>query len=242
MKSTDNANKRSFPFLLPIRCILFLAVFFLIAVISNLPYTAISKWWTSVAVACNVVTVAVLYLLCRKKGITYKQLLNYEKGKTKAATAVLIVVVTVVVGMCGLYLAGLICYGAFPYMDKTMIDPIPLWLAILILLLLPISTTLAEDGLYLGYAINVCTGNKWVNVSFAAVFYALQHSFIPFLPDGIFILYRFLSFLPLTIMICFWYQKNRNPLPFMIGHFILNVATAAQILLMTVFPELYSNL
>ncbi len=239
-KNTD--KPKIIPFLLPIRGVLFLTVFLLTSLISGLPYTAISKWWTTVAIVCNMITIAVLYVFCRKKGLTYKRLLNYEKGKTKVSTAIIIVVLTVVVGMCGLYLAGLICYGAFPYLDKTMIEPIPLWLAIIVLLLLPISTTLAEDGLYLGYAINSATSNQWVNVSFAAFFYALQHCFIPFLPDGIFILYRFLSFLPLTVLICFWYQKNRNPLPFMIGHFILNIATAAQILTMTIFPELFNAL
>lgn len=230
-----NDKQKSFAFLLPVRCVLFLAAFLLIAVISKLPYTAISKWWTSVAVVCNFITLAILYVFCRIKGLNYRTLINYEKGKTKISAAILIVIVTVVVGMCGLYLAGLICYGSFPYLDKTMVQPIPLWLAIIMLILLPVSTTLAEDGLYLGYGINSAAGNKWVNVSLAAFFYALQHSFIPFLPDGIFILYRLLSFLPLTIAICIWYRKNANPLPFMIGHFILNVATAVQILIFTVY-------
>lgn len=241
METVEN-RKKTIPFLLPIRCILFLLAFILISVISGLPYTSISKWWTSVAIVCNILTVAILYIFARKKGLSYKRLLNYEKGKTKVTSAILIVVLTVAVGMCGLYLAGLICYGAFPYLDKTMVEPIPLWLAIIVLLLLPVSTTFAEDGLYLGYAINSTSGNKWVNVSLAAFFYALQHSFIPFLPDGIFVLYRFLSFLPLTVMICLWYRKNRNPLPFMIGHFILNVATAVQILIMTVSPDLFNAL
>lgn len=223
--------KKSLPILLPIRCVLFLTAFILISIISKLPYTSISKWWTSVAIVCNIVTIALLLLFCRIKGLNYKRLINYERGKTKAAAAVLIVVLTIVVGMCGLYLAGLICYGVFPYLDKTMVEPIPLWLAIAVLLLLPLSTTLAEDGLYLGYAVNSSAGNGWANTSLAAFFYALQHSFIPFLPDGIYILYRFISFLPLTVIICFWYRKNRDPLPFMIGHFILNVATAVQILI-----------
>lgn len=168
----------------------------------------------------NIFTIAILYLFCSRKCITYKKLINYEKSKTKIGAAILIVFLIIAVGMCGLYLAGLICYGAFPYLDKTMEEPVPLWLAIFALLFLPLTTTIAEDGLYLGYGINIATGNKWVNVSLSAFFYAFQHSFIPFLPDGIFILYRFLSFLPLTVLICFWYQKSRNPLPFIIGHFI----------------------
>lgn len=226
--------------MLPIRCIIFLLAFVLLSVISQLPYTAISKWWTTIAIVCNVITIATLWLYSCKKGITYRKLLNYEKGRTTVKSIILIVALTLIVGMSGLYLAGLICYGAFPYLDKTLVQPIPLWLAIIVLLLLPLSTTLAEDGLYLGYGINISTGNKWVNISLSAFFYALQHSFIPFLPNGIFVLYRFISFLPLTIMICFWYQKNKNPLPFMIGHFILNVATAVQIVIMTISPNLYA--
>ncbi len=235
-------ERKTIPFILPVRCVIFLLSFVLLSVIANLPYSDISKWWTSVAIICNIITIAILWLISHKRGISYKTLINYEKGKTKIKSAVLIVFVTVAVGMGGLFLAGLICYGTFPYLDKTLVQPIPLWLAIIVLLLLPLSTTLAEDGLYLGYGINSSTSNKWVNASLSALFYALQHSFIPFLPDEIFVLYRFISFLPLTIMFCFWYQKNRNPLPFMIGHFILNIATAAQILMMTVSPDLYNLL
>ncbi len=242
MNNDNIDNKNSFPFMLPIRCIIFLSAFVLFSELSKLSYYEISKWWTTIAIVCNMITIGVLWIYSRKKGITYKKLLNYEKGKTTVKSAIIIIVSTIMIGMIGLYLAGLICYGAFPYLDKNLVQPIPLWLAIVVLLLLPISTALAEDGLYLGYAVNLSTSNKWVNVSLSAFFYALQHSFIPFLPNGIFVLYRFLSFLPLTITICFWYQKNRNPLPFMIGHFILNIATAVQILIMTVSPELFNAL
>lgn len=242
MTNENIDGKKSLPFLLPIRCIIFLLSFVIIAAISKLPYADISKWWTTVAVVCNLITIAILWLYARKRGITYRKLLGYEKGKTTVKSAALIVGLTLIIGMGGLYLAGLICYGAFPYLDKTLVQPIPLWLAIAVSLLLPVSTTLAEDGLYLGYAINSGRGNKWVNASLSAFFYALQHSFIPFLTDGVFFLYRFLSFLPLTVTICLWYRKNGNPLPFMIGHFILNIATVVQILIMTVVPDLFNAL
>lgn len=238
----SSCNRNIIPLMLPIRCLIFLSAFVIVSAIFKLPYASISKWWTTIAIVCNVVTIAILWLYSKQRRITYKKLLNYEKGKSTVKSVILIVFITLVVGISGLYLAGLICYGKFPYLDKTLVQPIPLWLAIIVLLLLPLSTTVAEDGLYLGYAINSSTGNKWVNASLSAFFYALQHSFIPFLSDGIFILYRFLSFLPLTIVICFWYLKNRNPLPFMTGHFVLNIATAVQILVMTICPTIYANL
>lgn len=239
MENNTAVERNPIPFLLPVRCVIFLLTFVLISAIANLPYADIGRWWTLIAIFCNFITIAILWLYSHKKGITYKKLLNYEKGKTTVKSAVLIVAVTIIIGMCGLFLAGLACYGTFPYLDKTLVQPVPPVLAIFVTLLLPLSTTVAEDGLYLGYAINLSKNNKRAYALLSAFFYALQHSFIPFLPDIVFVVYRFISFLPLTVTICFWYQKNRNPLPFMIGHFILNIATAVQILIMTVSPELF---
>ncbi len=195
-----NTNRQTaIPYLLPVRCVLFLLSFVVLSHFTKLPYFALGKWWTAVAIVCNFITIAILYATLRIKKITVGRLLGYEKGKTKIKSAIFIVTVMLLVGMGGLYLAGLICYAEFPHLDKTMVQPVPLWLAVIVLLLLPISTFIAEDGLYLGYAINLSSLHKWVNVSFAAFFYALQHSFIPFMPDGTFLLYRFLSFLPLTV-------------------------------------------
>ena len=51
-----------------------------------------------------------------------------------------------------------------------------------------------------------------------------------------FIIYRFISFLPLTILFCIYYYRKRNPLPIMVGHFIINIATVFQIFIMSMSP------
>lgn len=48
-------------------------------------------------------------------------------------------------GMAGMYLAEGFRYGEFPYLAPMMIAPIPPYLAILNLFVLPITTTVAED-------------------------------------------------------------------------------------------------
>ena len=144
----------------------------------------------------------------------------------------------VLVGMGGMYLAGFICYGVIPYGAPMLIAPIPLWLAILNVFMLPISTAFAEDGLYLGCGVNQIK-NKYIAILVPALFFALQHSFIPTLFDTRYIIYRFLSFLPLTIILCWHYRKHRNPLPIMIGHAIIDVATVAQILATSAIPGFY---
>lgn len=145
------------------------------------------------------------------------------------------------IGMGGMYLAGALCYGAFPYFAPMMIAPIPPYLAVLNVFVLPPTTTIAEDGLYLGYGVNGFP-SKWAAVFIPAFFYALQHSFIPMIPDMRFIAYRFLSFLPLTIWICFQYYRKGAISYIMTGHWILNMATTIQIVITSFHPEAYAAL
>ncbi len=224
--------------LLPIRSLMFVGVFMLLSLMSGEKLENLFHWWSVIASIINVWVIGILLFLCKKQKITYGKLIRYEKGTCKWYVAFLIVVSMLMVGMGGMYLAGFICYGVFPYLAPMLIAPIPLILAIVNLFLLPITTTLAEDGLYLGLGVNYIK-NKWIAIFVPAFFYAIQHSFIPMLLDGRYIMYRFLSFLPLTLWICYWYYKNRNPLPIMIGHGILNVATAVNILVTSAVPSVY---
>ena len=82
MKSKERSCQTSIPFLLPIRCILFLVMFFIISILSKSQYTDISKWWTSIAIICNIITIIILYLFSRRKEIVYLKLINY-KNKMK---------------------------------------------------------------------------------------------------------------------------------------------------------------
>lgn len=224
--------------LLPIRSLMFVGVFMLLSLMSGEKLENLFHWWSVIASIINVLVIGILLFLCKKQKITYGKLIQYEKGTCKWYVAFLIVVSMLMVGMGGMYLAGFICYGVFPYLAPMLIAPIPLILAIVNLFLLPITTTLAEDGLYLGLGVNYIK-NKWIAIFVPAFFYAIQHSFIPMLLDGRYIMYRFLSFLPLTLWICYWYYKTRNPLPIMIGHGILNVATAVNILVTSAVPSVY---
>ena len=119
-----------------------------------------------------------------------------------------------------------------------MIAPILPILAVLNFIILPLTVSFAEDGLYLGCGVNSFK-NKYMSILIPAFFYALQHSFIPTLWDVRFIIYRFLSFLPLTIILCWYYHKKKNPVPIMIGHALIEVASVIMILMTSISPEIY---
>jgi membrane protease YdiL (CAAX protease family) len=178
-----------------------------------------------------------LILLTKNDG-GFKKLINYEKGKTTPKQVVGMSVLIICLGMGGMYLAGFLCYGIIPYAPPMMIAPIPVPLAVINLILLPVSTALAENSIYLGCGVNTIK-NRYLSVILPAFFFAVQHSFIPTLPDARYMIYRFLSFLPLTILLCIIYRKNRNPLPIMIGHAVIDLLTAGQILATSAIPGFY---
>ena len=234
-------NKKTVFALLPIRCILFTLIFIIGARIVDKSIDDISNWWSIAATAVNIVTIIILVTAARKNNMTYGELINYQKGSTKAKQIVLVSIVIIVTGMAGMNLAGLICYGVIPYAPPMIIAPIPKALAIINALLLPITTAFAEDGLYFGVGVNGIKNQK-AAIVIPALFFALQHCFIPTLFDARYIIYRFISFLPCAIILCIYYQKKKNPVPIMVGHALIDVATVMQILATSMIPGLYEKM
>ena len=228
-------------YLLPIRAIIFILIFIIGSYITKNELSDISNWWSIVATIVNIVTILLLVFISKKMNISYSKLINYEKGKTKIKQVIIISLIVLFVGTFGMYLSGFICYGKFPYAAPMMIAPIPLVLAIINFIILPLTVSFAEDGLYLGCGVNSFK-NKYMAILIPAFFYALQHSFIPTLFDGKFIIYRFLSFLPLTIILCWYYYKKKNPVPIMIGHALIEIASVVMILMTSISPELYQTM
>ena len=225
-------------YLLPIRSILFVLIFIVGAAITGRELAAISNWWSIVATVVNFITVLVIILAAKKLKTSYAKIISYEKGKTRKRQVVAISAIVLLVGTLGMYLAGWLCYGKLPYASPMMIAPIPAALAIINFVALPVTVAFAEDALYLGCGVNQIK-NKAAAILVPAFFYALQHSFIPTLLDPRFMIYRFLSFLPLTIILCWHYWKHRNPVPIMIGHALIELASVILILATSLSPAIY---
>lgn len=233
-------KKENLKYLLPIRSIMFIIIFVVGSYITKKSLNDITNWWSLVATIVNVITILILLFVTKRIGSSYKELINYEKGKTKIKEVIIITLIVLVFASVGMNVAGLICYKVIPYMAPMMAAPVPLMLAIINFILLPLTVAFAEDGLYLGCGVNSFK-NKYLAILVPAFFYALQHSFIPVLFDFKFIIYRFLCFLPLTIIFCIYYYKKKNPVPIMIGHAIVEIASVVLILVTSISPEIYQS-
>ena len=223
--------------LMPFRSVLFILIFVIFSLVTGKQLSDISNIWSVAASVINILFVLALALISKKHG-GYLKLINYEKGKTRPKQVFAMIGIILLVGMAGMYLAGFICYGIILYAPPMMIAPVLPVLAVINLVVLPVSTALAEDSLYLGCGVRQFE-NKYAAILVPAFFFALQHSFIPTLFDIRYIIYRFISFLPLTVILCIHYRKHQNPLPIMIGHAVIDVATATQILATSVIPGFY---
>ncbi len=235
----DHTIEKKIWFILPMRCLLFVTAFVLGSMITGRNLWEITHWWTILASGINIVTIVVLWRICRQNNTTYREMIRYEKKQGSFFKGFLFIVVMLLIGMGGMYLAGGLCYGkSYAAVMIMMVAPISPYLAVLNIFILPLTTTIAEDGLYLGYGVN-SFASKWAAVFIPAFFYALQHSFIPTVFDLRFMIYRFLSFLPLTIWICFRYYRGSSVSVIMTGHWILNIATTIQVAIISFHPEIY---
>lgn len=144
-------------FFLPMRCLLFIAAFSLCSSITRKNLTEITHYWTILASIVNIVTIVALWIVCKCSVTTYREMLHYEKKHGNISKGFLFIVLMLFTGMGGMYLAGWLCYGAFPYLAPMMIAPIPPYLAVFNIFLLPLTTTIAEEGVYLGYGVNSFT-------------------------------------------------------------------------------------
>ena len=222
------------------RSVLFIIIGLLFAVATNQSLEQASRWWSVICVICNAITIISLVIIFKKEGIKYKEVINYENSKNSVKGTMLIIVAMLLLGIGGMYGFGFLIYGHVPV---TMIQPIPSGLAIINVLLLPVTVVFAELPLYLGYSLNkieVVTNNKILAIGYTMFFYALQHSFIPLLFDLRHMVFRFFSFLPVMIVMGVVYTRNKNLTRFMIGHAILDFATAIQILVTSLSPALFT--
>lgn len=69
-------------FVLPIRCLLFITVFSFCSIITKRNLTEITHWWTILASVINIVTIVVLWIICKHDNTTFCEMIHYEKKES----------------------------------------------------------------------------------------------------------------------------------------------------------------
>ena len=85
-------NQKSW-LLLPMRCLLFLGSFFFCSIVTQRKLTEITHWWTLLASAANIVTIIILWMICKRRGISYRELIHYERKQGNLFRGFLFIVI-----------------------------------------------------------------------------------------------------------------------------------------------------
>ena len=197
------------------------------------PLRAAAKWWPFQAILANIVTFLVLRRWIHREGGRYRDMLRMPKGQLRRYLLEVLWLIPVgfLFGAVPLFLSSYVILGSFLPPD-TMFQPLPMWAAIVALIVFPISNGLVETPTYMGYAlprIQRKTGALWIAILFSGLALALQHIPLPIVLDGPYMLWRFVAFIPLAIAVGFIFSRTKRLLPIMIVHAIMDLQMVMQV-------------
>lgn len=243
MRNMESNNSQSVFYITSLRVILFILAGLLLFAWPSFKaknLSDVSIWWPLYSIVVNIITIGILVYLAKKEGKNYWSLLNLNFDKKQNQKDILIAVpIMLVLGIGGLLSISYLVYG---YMPLTNTHPLPIWAAITVVILLPVTFVLSEIPFYLGYCaprLKEIGKSELFSIAYPLFFYALQHSFIPLLFDFKHILARFLMFIPLLFMMGIWYNRKKNLIPLMAGHGLLDVFIGIQLLMVSIYPSIY---
>jgi hypothetical protein len=111
-----------------------------------------------------------------------------------------------------------------------MFRTLPAW-ALVVSLLFPLTVAFAELPTYFAYCmprIAAQIKNGWLAWLIASFFLGAQHMFLPLIPDGRFMLWRLLMYMPFALFAGFFLKLRPTLLPyFMIVHALVDVSAVA---------------
>lgn len=226
---SHDGSKSLVPFLMLLARTVFFGLFqVLFVILFSVSWVESIVWWPFYAILANLICFFILKSLARREGKTYLDIINFNKSRVcrdlKAVWWVLII--GGVVGGIGLNGVAFLMYGSFLPPDN-MIQPLTLWAAFVGLILFPITNALVEVPVYMGYCFprfELRYRSKWIALSLSAFFLAFQHFTLPItVNDFPFMVWHFVSMIPLAFAVGLIYMKIRSLLPIMIVHYVFDV-------------------
>ncbi|PLS18013.1 hypothetical protein CVD28_10050 [Bacillus sp. M6-12] len=196
------------------------------------PLKEAEKWWPFQVVLANIISFIMLTHFLRKEKKSYISLFKTKRIGLKKSLKefFLLVIVAVVSGAVPLYVFSYLFLGSIIPPDN-MFQPLPVWAALIALIIFPVSNALVELPTYIGYALPRLEqhyGSKWKPIIFAGMALALQHVFLPLIFDPSYMLWRFFSFIPMAIILGAIFLKTRRLSTIIMVHYLLDLQLIIQ--------------
>ena len=191
------------------------------------PWQSAAPWWPVYGTVIDLGCLALLVWLSRKEGIRISDLAHADRRRRgrDLLLGVALFFLSFPVAMGGIFLSGFAIFGTLQ--PPSVYGPLPLWAALYGLLLFPVVWGVAEQMTYQGYALprlEALSQSKLAAISLVTFGWAIQHIALPLTLDLRFMLFRFVSFLPLAVLMTLLYLRSRRLLPFIVAHWALDFA------------------
>ena len=195
------------------------------------PWRAAAPWWTVYATLVDAGCLALMARCTRAEGIRLRDLIGRPHLRWGQDIFLGIGYLAIIFPFFWLAApwASRMAYGTpQPEMYPGLLTAraLPLWGVIYSLSVFWIIWSPTEEMTYNGYALPrlyALSGRWWVAVCIVSFWWTLQHSFIPFIVDWRYVVWRFLAFLPGVIVMTLLYLLKRRLPPLILAHWMMDI-------------------
>jgi membrane protease YdiL (CAAX protease family) len=183
-------------------------------------------WWPVYAIVIDAGCFALITWRIRKERIGFTRLIGFESHRfaRDVLRGLLYVLWVFPLAMGGIIGCSLLVFGsAQPPAVYTVLPAGAAWYSLIIF---PLIWGLMEQSTYNGFCLprlETSWQSRAAAVIFVAIGWGLQHIALPFTFDPRFMLFRFLSFLPLATAMTLVYLRTRRLIPFVVAHWAVDM-------------------
>lgn len=194
------------------------------------PWLAAAPWWSVYGNLADLGCLALMVYFTRKEGLRLRDLIGRIRWRW-GFDLFLGLSFLLLIAPCFNIIAkpvSLIAFGTqTPNLYPGLLAgrSLPLWAVVYSFSIWLMIWTPTEEMTYEGYAlprIFALARNRWIAVLLVSFWWALQHSFIPLIPDWRYLLWRFLAFWPAMAAMNLLYLWIRRLPPFIVAHWVLD--------------------
>jgi membrane protease YdiL (CAAX protease family) len=224
---------------LVVRTALFVLAYFITAGLFTLAgnpdgYTAARPWWPVAGLFVNTVCLALLAGVTKSEHFSLASLIGFDRQKLKKdlLSSLWMIGVSMILAVTATFGFGLPFYGLKTPAGLLSLAALPGWAMVVSLTIFPLVNAFVEEMTYNGYVFPRLAGHissPWA-VAWVTLFFCLQHIAIPFAFDPKFLLWRFLSFVPLLLFWVLIYSRFRRLTPLIVTHWFMDIFALLTIL------------
>ena len=228
--------------MLVIRSLLFLAFQVLIALVFLVGGTSDSwntsaAWWPFAIIFTDLICLALLIRFYRQESKCFWDVFRIECQFVKPDLLFMLgfLVIAVPLGYLPNILSARWLFSDPQIALDLLVRPLPAWVAIASFALFPLLQGMVEIPTYMLYAMPRLEAQglrSWLAIALASFFLSAQHIFAPFLPNGRFIIYRLVMFLPFAVLITLVMRVRPRLMPYIaVVHVLMDMSVAVMFLM-----------